>query len=153
MKTHRTLGSLLASRVINEPWEKPTKEALLTMRAIGFSDDYVPSYNVLAFGWRISHIFQHIPDLSSDMFAEEHKQMMCKDFLWLCNQISGLKVLRKKYSDGCVVERYNQCLDDFNMKLSWIMPGCYEYISKKRILVNPITKSTFIVGWKEYKED
>lgn len=152
MKTHRSLGSLLASEVIHEPQNKGTKELLEVMKQIGFTDDYVPTYNVLTFGHVVSHLFKDI-NFDEDLFVEEKKRMVAKDLLWLCNKISSCKIRKRSGFEGMAVKRTHTHSEVFENTLSWIKMGNIYCETRTTIWVNPVTKSAFTFGWREVDYD
>lgn len=152
MKTHRTLKSLLESKVIHEPDNKATKELLEIMKQIGFSDDYVPTYNVLRFGHIVRHLFKDI-NFVDDLFVEEKKRMVAKDLLWLCNKISSSKIRRRSGFEGMSVKRTHERCEVFGNTLSSIMMGNVYCETRTTIWINPITKSAFTFGWREVDYD
>lgn len=152
MKIHRTIKSLLDSKVILESINKETKELLEIMKQIGFTDDYVPTYNVLRFGYVVRHLFKDI-NFDGDLFVEEKKRMVAKDLLWLCNKISSSKIRRRSGFEGMSVKRAHERCEVFGNTLSSIMMGNIYCQTHTTEWVNPVTLSSFTFGWREVDYD
>lgn len=152
MKTHKTIKQILEGKLIHEPENYLTKRTLLGMLEMGYTEDYIPSYNVLTHGHNVYKIFteEQIEDPQIDMFAGDGKTKDHHDFIWLCNQVARLAQKHKnKYwfngyricRAGVWTERY-QCIREWSV-------GGRDVKFVDNTIINKVTNRAYVLGWTE----
>lgn len=131
-KTHKTIRQLLDGKVIHEPGNNGYKKIVLFLLEMGFTDDFVPSYNMLTFG---PSVIDQI-DLDSSIPAHH-------DLRWLCNKLSSI---HQEYLGEINRSRLKRVVgpsyDQYNRKES--------YWHQTKIWINPKTGRTYVFEFDRY---
>lgn len=150
MRSHKTIKQLLAGKVIYEHENKGTLKTLRILLQIGFTEDYIPTHNVLRYGENVIDLFT--PEVieretQDDLFTGTPLQRAHKDFLWLCNKINKLTNRNKVCTRGWRVCRGHVWSERYENLRDWAIQGDFERRHVDKKWVNPVTNTPFSMGW------